>query len=261
MRIFYLKTFLAICCLITVGKVSAEPFSQPFYDNNDECFCYSSPACWQGIYISGQLGGGWHKQHAKFRNANFFNSNEIEVLGSNFNFKSERFVGGGGIGLNYQMDCFVVGLEGGALSINHRKSITSPFFPTTDRFSSHLHWIGYTKLRIGYAYNCFLAFITGGWAGGNIHLRLVDNQLNVAAQSKKWTNGWTVGAGADYKITDCFSLGLAYDYISLQYRNRTLSCPTCGSGPGLGTPRVNNHHQAHTLILRINYLFDLSNLF
>lgn len=251
-----IKIFTALFCLFSFLNVSAEPFYTPFPDG-DDCFCCDTPACWQGIYLTAQVGGAWHKQHAKFRNSNFFNTNDFAVLGSNFHFNSEGATAGGGIGLNYQMNCFVIGVEGGAMSVNHKKSITSPFFPTTDVFYSRLHWIGYTKLRLGYTYSCFLPYITGGWAGGNLHLRMVDNQLNVAARSKKWTNGWTVGAGLDYKVTECFTIGLAYDYVSLQYRNRTISCPTCGTGFGFGTPRVNNHHHIHSLVFRANYLFNL----
>lgn len=223
---------------------------------NLSALCCDEPACWNGAYISGLLGGGWAKEKAKFTNANYFNTLGAQVLGKRFDFKSRGFLGGGAIGYNYQRNCLVFGAEAGILGLNLKDSYPSPYFPQIDRFSSSLNWLAYVKLRTGFAYKCLLPFITGGWAGTSVDLRFKDTPSNINAHSHNWANGWTVGAGVDYKLNACFSIGVAYDYFQLQ-RNEKTSCSNCGSGVGFGTPRVDNHIHLQSVTARLTYLFSI----
>ena len=252
------KVLLSFLLLTAFTDVSADSGFLPFYNDSSDC-CYDSPCCdWTGFYLTGQLGGSWRKQHSRFRNANFFNSIGGVVLGNRFNFNSSAFIGGGGIGVNHQFcDNIVIGLEGGAWASHHNKRRNSPFF-ADDRYNSDLRWLGYAKARLGYAYNCFLVFVTGGWVGANPRLRLRDPGLDIVASSRKWVNGWSAGAGIDYKVWECFSVGVAYDYMQLIDRNRTFSCPSCGT---IGVaPRVRSRHYVQSVVARLNYHFNLCNL-
>lgn len=253
----YLKYFTCLVLLIASSKVSADPnFMSYCGDTYDCCPCEAN---WSGFYLTGQLGGAWHKHHARFRNANFFNTIGGLTLGNRFNYKSDgAFIGGGGIGMNYQWCNYVIGLEGGALGTNHRQHRRSPFFPATDRYSSNLHWLGFAKARLGYAYNCFLVFVTGGWAGTEPRIRLRSTPTGgapITARSRNWINGWTVGAGIDYKVWECLSIGVAYDYMSFE-RHRRLSCAGCVGG----TPRIKTNLYLQSVVFRLNYHFDLCNL-
>lgn len=261
MKLQSFKLLLSLFLLTAFTSVAADQWFMPNYNDNSDCCC-DTPVCWQGFYLSGQIGGGWHKHHARFRNANFFNTIPGgPVLGSRFDIRSEAFVGGGGIGYNYQCNDIIVGVEGGALSAHHKKTRNSPFFSATDRYHSNLDWIGYAKARLGFTHKCFLVFITGGWAGSNPELRLRDPELAVSARSRKWINGWTLGGGVDYKVWDCFSVGVAYDYIQLQDRKRTLNCANCNVFSVLpNNPRVSSRHHLQTLVFRLNYHFNLFNL-
>lgn len=243
----YLKCVLAGIILCACHYVSAEEFCEP-------C-CGNEPACWQGIYLGGQLGMGWNREPAKFANPNYFNTLGPALLGSKFRFQSEGFVGGGDLGYNYQCGCFVAGVEAAALGTQLKRSRRSPYFPDTDTFTSHLHWIASAKARFGFAYDQLLTFVTGGWAGGDVKLKFRDSAANIVASSNKWVNGWTVGAGAEYKVLDCFSLGVTYDYVQLQYKHKSVSCSHCGTGIGLGAPAVNNRLHIQTLLFRVNYFF------
>lgn len=212
--------------------------------------CCNEPACWQGFYINGQLGAGWNKQNARFTNANYFNTLGPDILGNKFSFRSQGFVGGGAAGYNAQCGCWVLGLDAGALGVNLKETRASPLFPDLDTFSSRLNWIAFTKLRAGYAYNCFLPFLTGGWAGGKVSMLLNDPGAGISARARDWANGWTLGAGCDYKLTQCLSLGIAYDYIHLHYRHKETDCPNCSSGIGFGTPRISNNVHTHIAVIR-----------
>lgn len=226
----------------------------------DDC-CYSPcccecPPCWNGLYLSGQLGGGWSQNRLTFENANYFNTVGDEIVGSKFKVDSSGFVGGGALGYNYQYNSFVVGVEGGALGMSLTKTNNSKFFPETDRFTSKVNCLGFAKVRLGYAFDCVLAYVSGGWAGGNVHVKLHDTEADVRATSNKWVNGWTVGAGVEYKFCDCWSIGLGYDYMSFENKRNT-SCPDCGEGVGFGAPRLKSDVQLQTLMVRINYYFNL----
>jgi len=257
----YFIVILTYCSLAFSTSISA--FESIAFCCEDEApwytpFCWDEePACWRGFYLSGQLGEGWSHTHAKFVNRNYFNTLGSDLLGSTFHFKSQGFIGGGALGYNYQRECLVVGFEGGVQSLNLKKSQPSPFFPTLDTFSSNVQWLGNAKGRVGYAYKRLLTFISGGWAGGKVSLLLEDPASNIIAKSTKWVSGWTIGVGSEFKISRCFSLGLAYDYIQVQYKHQSISCPNCGTGVGFGSPRVNNTLQAQTLTVRINYIYRI----
>lgn len=235
-----MRILLAMALLLTnFGTLSAN------WQNN-------RPACWEGFYLNGQLGAGWNKHKVRFTNNNYFNTLGATRVGSNFELDSKGFLGGGAIGYNKQCGCWVFGVEGGALGTNLKKSKPSPFFPELDTFTGRVNWLGYTKLRAGYAYNCFLPFIAGGWSGGYVDMLLYDTPSDITAHKRKWTNGWILGCGLDYKVSKCFSVGVAYDYSQLRYKNTTIGCPTCGTGAGFGTPKINNRISTQILTFRFN---------
>lgn len=241
-------TFFALLLILTI-------FTQ--LPAQDTYVCESRPACWEGFYLNGQLGMGVDREHSTFANANYFNTLGPVVLGSHFHHKAQGFVGGGALGFNCQFGRLVVGIEGGAISTNLNTSRASPFFPASDTFTSALQCIASGKGRIGYACDSLLIFASGGWAGGQHILKMKDPAGGVFSKSKTWARGWTVGGGFDCMFGGCYSLGLEYDYTQLRYRNKTLSCPNCGSGVGLGSPKVNNELYVQTLTIRFNYFFTL----
>lgn len=241
-------------CLYLVALLTSSQGAAAFFD----CCCYDNdPVCWHGGYISGQIGAGWGRDQAKFTNANYFNTLGPVVLGSKFHANSCKMLGGGALGYNYQSNCVVAGIEAGALNAPLKKNVRSPYFPSSDTISSKLSWLATGKLRLGYAYDSALLFVTGGWAGSYHDIRLTDHDTDISAHSKKWINGWTLGAGADYKVTNCISLGFSYDFLQFNSKAKKLSCSACGSGVGFGSPKVKNHLQVQSVLFRINYHFNL----
>lgn len=229
------------------SSVSADFFCPGYQD----C-CYP----WEGVYLTGQAGMGWNREEAKFQNPNYFNTQGPALLGSDFHFSDEGFVYGGALGCNAQRGCAVFGLEAGALGLHFEKTRKSPFFPEIDTYQSQLECVLTAKARFGCAYSdCFLTFIEGGWAGGNVKLRLKDQEAGVSARSTNWANGWTLGAGFEYKLLECLSVGLSYNYFQLSYKNKKIDCPLCGEGIGFGAPKVKNQLNAQLLTLRVNYYF------
>lgn len=207
---------------------------------------------WRGYYLNGKIGEGSSHSHLDFRNANYFNTLGPQLLGTKFHFNSDGFVGGGALGYNLQVQRLVIGLEVGALSVRFKKDIPSPFFPDVDVYSYDQKWLADAKARLGLVCWRLLPFITGGWAGSQIDLKLRDTQADIVAHLNKWVIGWTIGGGIDCMIVRHFSLGLAYDYYRFDYNNKAVHCSSCGMGIGLGSPVVSDHIYTHILTARIN---------
>lgn len=212
---------------------------------------------WTGVYVGAQAGGLWGDQYWLFKNANYFNTQGITVLGARFDFSDRSALAGGILGFNYQLGDWVLGLEGELSSVRFKTTQVSPFFET-DLYTSDINETAAIKARWAYAYEKWLFNLNGGFAFANVALRLYDPIAAVnASSSRHWNNGWTLGGGIDRQFTSHWSAGLAYEYSEIQVNNTTVTCALCGSGVGLGTPVVTSKLQPRTITARVSYLFSI----
>ncbi len=232
---------LAILCTDTIAGKMANP----------------EPLQWNNIYIGGQIGHGWSDSDWRFVNPNFFNTLGPTILGSRFNFGKNGTNAGALLGFNAQFNYLVVGLEGSISDASLAVQGLSPYFPTTDFYSTSLHWYSLLKGKAGLAINQFLIYGTGGWAGSRISLAMNSPSFGVNSSAKRWITGWTAGAGIDYRLNQNVAIGTVYDYIKVRSDNETLTCPNCGVGVGLGTPIVKGNAKLKTLSVKATYLFNV----
>jgi outer membrane immunogenic protein len=95
------------------------------------------------------------------------------------------------VGWNKQLDNNIVfGLEGD-LKYEWNEKKYSGIETGTD-------WGGSARVRVGYAFDDALIYATGGWTAANAFVDPPGNDNT----KEKMINGWTVGAGVDYKFTD-----------------------------------------------------------
>ena len=158
---------------------------------------------------------------------------------------------GGQVGYNYEFNNHVV--AGGEIDldyadINNNSIANSPAWSYTLNASNNsnnsnitsnsqrtgLNWVGTARLRLGYALGNFLPYITGGFAYGslstsgssivgignayNLNTTNAGNFFsgNVGAGSYSSTNlGWVLGAGAEYKVSDNWSVRGEYLFTQL----------------------------------------------
>ncbi len=71
-----------------------------------------------------------------------------------------------------------------------------------------LDYFGTVRARLGYAFDKFLPYITGGAAWGHVDY---GNIYGVGTSSTNW--GWTIGAGFEYAVTNNITAGLEYLYV------------------------------------------------
>ena len=167
---------------------------------------------WSGFYVGGDIGGGWGHHDRSVVPPGFQNS-----------YDSSGFIGGGHLGYNYQISSFVLGIE---TDFNGTtiKGDDGSAGGTLDQ--TQVNWLGSTRGRVGYAWDRFLVFATGGWAYGELE----HYSNGGAGQSFTSTrSGWTVGGGLEYAIDNNWLVRVEYRYYDLgTYQNLA---PTNGLFP------------------------------
>lgn len=209
---------------------------------------------WSGFYVGGRLGGAWSDVDWS-QNYNYFTSNGPLLVGTDSSFSPSGVVGGVIGGGNVQLGSWVLGAEASFSGADLSSSQVSPFFPDTDVFSTKIEWLTTVEGRIGYACDRFLVFGKGGWAGGNVDLKLTDLGAGIIASGDTFANGWTIGGGVEYALGSNVIVGVAYDHTRLSY-DASPACPNCGTGLGFGSPTISGDFEISSVTARATYLFN-----
>lgn len=201
----YLLASVAAFGIIAAGAASAADL--PSRKGPIAAPVYIPPVfTWTGFYVGGNAGYGWGNVNAN----GFANVGDLD-----------GFVGGGQIGYNYQMGQFVLGLEADLqyadLSSGSNLGLINV---KTDYF-------GTVRGRVGVAFDRFLPYITGGWAYGNVKTSIPGLGFS---SDKTHTNGWVIGGGLEYAVTNNIIAGVEYLYVDLGEKN-----VLAGTGTKVGT--------------------------
>jgi outer membrane immunogenic protein len=206
---------------------------------------------WSGCYLGGHAGAGWGRTE-------WTNTADTTLFGDltpgqGFTQTKAGFIGGGQAGCNYQMGTWVFGIEGTFAGSSIKGSLTNTTFGVgfDDVFETKINSLATLTGRIGYAVDNWLPYIKGGYSGANVKFSVSDTAgANQGSGSEtKWHNGWTVGAGVEYGLTQNWIVGLEYDYIGLQTKNYNVT----GSSAGVYTFDVKP--KIHEILARISYKF------
>jgi outer membrane immunogenic protein len=168
---------------------------------------YTAPFSWTGFYVGLNGGYGWGK------------SSWTSTLGTTGDFNTTGYLFGGTLGYNLQTGVWVWGLEGD-LDYSTIKGSTTTFCGAPGCETRNT-WLGTARGRIGYAWDRFLPFITGGAAFGGIKMTPAGG-----VSETKTKLGWTLGAGVEYAFMGAWSAKLEYLYVNLG--KTTCDIATCG---------------------------------
>ncbi|WP_022719694.1 outer membrane protein [Rhodopseudomonas sp. B29] len=192
---------------------------------------------WAGFYIGGNVGGGWGKTTFD----SVAGGDHYLLNGQSFSTNTKAgVVGGVQVGYNWQFQQFVVGLEGtysGSDIKNSTGIFADPVFGGQNvSFESKIDSYATIVGRLGWTPdNTWLLYAKGGWATGHVKSSVQDYfplpaTLQHWSGASKWQDGWTVGAGVEYKLTSNWILGVEYNYLNLSSKNH--SGPINGVAPG-----------------------------
>ena len=207
---------------------------------------------WSGFYVGGHVGGAWTTQEW----TNTANTTAFGDLsfGQGFRQRGSGVFGGGQMGYNWQASNYVFGLEGTISGLNTKGNVLNSVFGSglDDQFSWRADWMATVTGRIGYAVTNNLFYVKGGYAGVNNKLSVVD-VVGVATGSgaqNQWHNGWTVGAGWEYGITQNWIVGLEYDYAGFEKMSYQLAGVAAGTYTFDARPR-----DIQSAVVRLSYKF------
>jgi outer membrane immunogenic protein len=186
-----------------VGPAAAADLSRPIYTKAPPM---AAPYYnWTGFYLGINGGGGW-------------GSSSWDSTGS---FDTSGGLVGGTIGYNWQTGPWVLGLEGDIDWANIKGTTNVPGC-LGGGCQSENTWLGTTRGRVGYAFDRFLPYVTGGVAFGG-----VDATHPGATGVSSTQVGWTAGAGFEFAVVNNVTAKVEY----LHYDLGGFQCGlNCGNG-------------------------------
>jgi outer membrane immunogenic protein len=219
---------------------------------------------WTGFYVGVNAGGAFplNNNSSAINNAVFFGG-AAPLAGSFGGFvatnnggNNGRFLVGGQAGVNWQVNQFVLGIEGDGQALLGGNNNNFGLFPNN---GNNTGFLGTVRGRGGIAFDRFLVYGTGGVAFGgnndraNTFLGTVGGVPTIfTANTTAGTRvGYAVGAGVEYAFFNNWSIKVEYLFVDLGRNNRTFFDPVTGAGFF-----INHREQDHVVRAGLNYRFD-----
>jgi len=241
MRVLSFAALAAV--LMTSSAFAADLTNEPVPVAAPESFS------WTGFYAGVHGGYGWGDVDYSFNDDGHYNDD----AGDKFGHSVGGGVFGGQVGYNYQINNFVLGIAGSLSWSDIGKSgVVSPF-DDDDIWETKVDWYGTVTPRIGYAFDRAQIFAKGGLAFGRVSNYVHDNSDYVEAKDTR--TGWTVGAGAEYAVTNNVLLGLEYNYVDLGSYTVDQENIDFDGGPGGSSTNHDVDTKFSTVTATIGYKF------
>jgi outer membrane immunogenic protein len=196
---------------------------------------------WTGFYIGGQVGYAWGRDSSTL-------NTPIGTFGFNNGFgqRPSGVIGGAHLGYNYQINQFLIGIEGDVDGTSLSRTFAPGF---GDTFGVREQIEGSVRGRIGYAFDRFLVYGTGGVAFSGIkHTFQTPFGYDSFTRSR---TGWTAGGGIEYAITNNWSIRAEYRFSDFGHFNDNLFNSFAAPGTFMNHRYTENRVQAG-----FSYKFD-----
>jgi outer membrane immunogenic protein len=158
---------------------------------------------WTGFYIGANIGGAWS------------NTTVTDVFtGTSFNTDNSGFIGGGQVGYNWQINNFVLGVEGDIDGTSLNK--TGPGVVTgigTLQGSVSTDWVATLAGRIGFAFDRWMIYAKGGGAWVQNSATLTNLGTGASVSASNTNSGWMAGVGAEWAFAGPWSAKIEYDHL------------------------------------------------
>lgn len=192
---------------VSVGSASAADMARRPAAMPTKAPAYIAPIFnWTGLYAGINGGGGWG------------HSSVSGPLSTGGDFNTSGGLIGGTLGYNYQAGQIVFGLEGDIDWSNLKGSAPCAVGISCEAKNN---WLGTARGRIGYAFDRFLPYVTGGLAVGDVKTSATG--LGSTSSTKA---GWTLGGGVEAAIAGPWSAKVEYLYVDLQNANAPIGSNT-----------------------------------
>ncbi len=204
---------------------------------------------WSGIYGGASIGYVHGLEEWKLQGSQFWGGDRTRK-----HFTFDQFDVGAHVGGQYQWKWLVLGVEGSIFKGPYdEKKERSPVaaFPV-DRWRADIYEVAKATGKVGFAYQRFLGYAKGGYAGGVVHTETrfpEPGSKTFENRTSDWHNGWTVGGGVEYAVTNHWIVGAEYNYIDLGSETHTDQSLVRFSAKVNAT--------LHQVLFRLSYKFNL----
>ena len=196
---------LTLAAFAAASLFSFAAFAADFPNSyGDSSYAPPVEETWSGFYAGGLIGYG---------------------TGDAGGYEPDGFLGGLTAGINYQLDQILIGAE---------TDIALGGISEEGAVDYSLDWVGTVRGRIGFAFDRFVVFGTGGFAWTNA-------EIDGAGEDSNTHGGWTVGGGIEAAVTGNISAKI--DYLYMNFTEETY------------TPGGVIEPDLHTFRLGVNYKF------
>lgn len=206
----------ALCGIGLISVANAADLSPAYKAGTASAAVATTVANWTGLYIGGNIGYGWGK-----------------LTFANGGMRPSGINGGGQIGYNYQVDNFVLGIEGDFQGADHHDRSTSPIETEDMKFD----WYATVRGRVGVAFGSFMPYVTGGVVFTQVKLNGVMPLFDITVSSSEGLTGYAVGAGVEYAISNNWSVKA--EYMRLGFGSPAYNITY--TGLGLAGPSTSTH--------------------
>jgi outer membrane immunogenic protein len=176
---------------------------------------------WTGVYLGAHAGGGSGSASEHAQDFTFGGLHYVPIPAT---ITPKGWLAGGTLGANYQIESWVIGIEGQASWTNLNGSTpcsmqTVPASPPvgTASCTTKLDAMGTVAVRLGWAFDHLLLYGKGGaaWTNNNWQVLLLTTgpQLLFSTNELRW--GWMAGVGVEYAFTDRWSAKIEYNHMDL----------------------------------------------
>jgi outer membrane immunogenic protein len=197
---------------------------------------------WTGFYIGANAG-------YSFGGSTWTDS--ISGLSSG-NIPISGFAFGGTIGANIQAGSFVFGVEGdGAWTDPSGQGTFTGSTLCAGGCTTTNNWLATARGRVGYAFDRYLVYATGGAAFGDI-----QGNFSLHPISSSTETGWTAGAGVEVAIVSNWTAKAEYLYVELPNGSCTTDCANT-QNPNIApvVPNIAIKFNESLVRLGVNYKF------
>jgi outer membrane immunogenic protein len=197
---------------------------------------YQADSNWSGAYV-GVIGGyGWGEANL---DGKAYAANSDTVLSSvSESFDMNGALVGGQVGYDFDLgNNFVLGVVGDMSwsGVGGEVCVETSLngcdgSPDDSFFSADLSWLGTLRARGGFTSGDMLFYLTGGLAIGEVETSIthVEGLSDPTREDSNTHMGWTVGGGAEFKLSEAVSIGAEYLYVDLGSEEYEYDSPTSG---------------------------------
>ncbi|HEY1338328.1 MAG TPA: hypothetical protein VGF59_12495 [Bryobacteraceae bacterium] len=212
-------------------RVAAPPPPVAYYD-------------WSGAYVGFNVGGVWHKNNVHFPTPG---AAGLGIAGVNpdFSINGSNGIYGFHAGAQWQWGAWVLGVEAALSGCMQecRESAALPvgYFAANTSFETKMTNLFTLGPRLGYAFDRWMIFATGGWASANLKgtpcstLTGLCNATGAFIGASR-NDGWYAGGGIDYMVHKgpLVDVILGAEYQHYDVGGRRAFCINPGCSPATG---------------------------